>query len=106
MLRQLIPALKKGARVVINDHCLREPGEEGAWDEKIMRTMDLVMLSLLNAREREEGAFRALFEEVDERFRFVGVTRRKFFLGTFFSLLIFLLSLWKTDCGAAIWLSK
>lgn len=37
MLRQLIPALKKGARVVINDHCLPEPGQESLWDEKIIR---------------------------------------------------------------------
>jgi hypothetical protein len=77
MLRQLIPALKRGARVLINDHCLRGPGEEGAWDEKIMRTMDLIMLTLLNAQERTEEEFRALFEQVDERFRFVGVTRPK-----------------------------
>lgn len=77
MLQQLIPALKKGARVLINDHCLREPGEEGAWDEKIMRTMDLIMLTLLNAQERTEEEFRALFAEVDERFRLVGVTRPK-----------------------------
>lgn len=75
MLQQLIPALKKGARVVINDHCLREPGEENAWDEKIMRTMDLIMLTLLNAQERSEDEFRQLFAKVDARFRFLGVTR-------------------------------
>jgi hypothetical protein len=73
----LIPALKKGAKVVINDHCLREPGEENAWDEKIMRTMDLTMLTLLNAQERTEEEFRELFVRVDERFRFVGVMRPK-----------------------------
>jgi hypothetical protein len=77
MLRQLIPALKKGAKVVINDHCLREPGEESAWDDKIMRSMDLIMLTLLNAQERSEAEFRELFAEVDERFKFVGVTRPK-----------------------------
>jgi hypothetical protein len=75
MLRQLIPALKKGSRILINDHCLREPGEETEWDEKIMRTMDLVMLTLLNAQERTEGEFRALFKEADERFQFRGVKR-------------------------------
>ena len=75
MLRQLIPALKKGARLLINDHCLREPGEESGWDEKIMRTMDLVMLTLLNAQERSEEEFRVLFAKVDERFQFLGVTR-------------------------------
>jgi hypothetical protein len=78
MLRALIPALKKGARVVINDHCLRDGyGEEKLWDEKIIRTMDLVMLTLLNAKERSEGDFRRLFGEVDGRFRFEGVRREE-----------------------------
>lgn len=75
MLKQLIPALKKGARVVINDHCLPEPGTESLWDEKIIRTMDLVMLTLLNAQERTEGEFKELFGKVDPAFRFLGVTR-------------------------------
>ncbi|CAL3971102.1 unnamed protein product [Diplocarpon coronariae] len=75
MLRQLIPALKRGARVVINDHCLPEPGAEGEWDERVMRTMDLVMLTLLNAQERTEGEFRELFAKVDPRFRFLGARR-------------------------------
>ena len=30
--------------------------------------MDLVMLSLFNAREREEAEWRVLFKEADERF--------------------------------------
>ncbi|KAG0650142.1 Chlorophenol O-methyltransferase [Hyphodiscus hymeniophilus] len=75
MLKQLIPALKKGARVVINDHCLPEPNTESLWDEKIMRTMDLVMLTLLNAQERTEGDFKELFDKADPRFKFVGATR-------------------------------
>lgn len=37
ILHGLIPALKKGAKVVINDHCLPEPGQESLWDEKIIR---------------------------------------------------------------------
>jgi len=77
MLRQLIPALKKGSKVVINDHCLPEPGQESLWDEKIIRTMDLVMLTLLNARERTAGDFKELFEEADPRFKFLGVKRPK-----------------------------
>lgn len=70
ILRNLVPALRPGARVIINDHCLREPGRENPWDEKIMRRMDLVMLALLNAQERTEEEFRALFREADEGFVF------------------------------------
>ncbi|KAM0356108.1 hypothetical protein ACHAPU_000502 [Fusarium lateritium] len=75
ILKNLVPALKPGARVIINDHCLREPGVENHWDEKIMRSMDLLMLSLLNAQERTEKEFEQLFMDADERFVFKGVTR-------------------------------
>lgn len=75
ILQNLIPALRPGARIIINDHCLREPGQENAWDELIMRRMDMVMLTLLNAQERTEAEFRELFRLADPRFAFQGVTR-------------------------------
>ncbi|KAG5984383.1 Alpha-1,3-mannosyltransferase cmt1 [Claviceps pusilla] len=70
ILKNLVPALKPGARIIINDHCLREPGSENPWDEKLMRGMDLVMLALLNAQERQEDEFRELFKAADEGFVF------------------------------------
>ncbi|KAL4722290.1 Alpha-1,3-mannosyltransferase cmt1 [Fusarium chlamydosporum] len=70
ILKNLIPALKPGARILINDHCLREPGVENDWDEKLMRSMDLLMLTLLNAQERTEMEFKELFKAADERFVF------------------------------------
>ena len=70
ILKSLIPALKPGAKIIINDHCLREPGSENPFDEKVMRSMDLVMLSLLNAHERTEEQYQALFQAADERFVF------------------------------------
>ncbi|KAI1473841.1 S-adenosyl-L-methionine-dependent methyltransferase [Daldinia eschscholtzii] len=77
ILRNLIPALKPGARIIINDHCLREPGTENPWDERLIRSMDLVMLSLLNAQERGEEDFKQLFEMAGDGFVFKGVTRPK-----------------------------
>ena len=78
ILRALVPALKKGARVLINDYCLPEVGAElGTGEERVLRTMDLVMLTLLNAQERSERDFRALFEGVDRRFRLAGVHKPK-----------------------------
>ncbi|KAI1407788.1 S-adenosyl-L-methionine-dependent methyltransferase [Hypoxylon sp. FL1857] len=77
ILRNLIPALKPGARIIINDHCLREAGAENPWDERLMRSMDLVMMTLLNAQEREEGDFRQLFKMAGDGFVFKGVTRPK-----------------------------
>ena len=70
ILRSLIPALRPGTRVIINDICLREPGTEDPWDERLMRGMDLVMMTLLNAQERDEREFRELFEMASESFVF------------------------------------
>ena len=70
LLKNLIPALKPGARVIINDHCLLEPGQENPWDEIVMRRMDLVMLALLNAQERTEVEFRELFKAASDGFVF------------------------------------
>ncbi|KAH6604131.1 o-methyltransferase [Trichoderma cornu-damae] len=75
LLRNLIPALKPGARVVINDYCIRDPGSENPWDEKLMRNMDMIMGTLFNAQEREEWEFCELFKAADPRFEFKGVQR-------------------------------
>lgn len=40
------------------------------WDESVMRRMDMVMLTLLNAQERTEAEFRELFRAADEGFVF------------------------------------
>ncbi|KAI1104559.1 S-adenosyl-L-methionine-dependent methyltransferase [Jackrogersella minutella] len=77
ILRSLIPALKPGARIIINDICLREPGVEEPWDERLIRSMDLVMMTLLNAQERDEAGFRQLFEMAGDGFVFKGITRPK-----------------------------
>ena len=37
ILRNLIPALKNGAMIVINDNCLPEPGTMGQWQEERLR---------------------------------------------------------------------
>ncbi|KAL6854019.1 S-adenosyl-L-methionine-dependent methyltransferase [Trichoderma novae-zelandiae] len=75
ILRNLIPALKPGARVIINDYCIRDPGSENPWDEKLLRSMDMIMGTLLNAQERDEREFCELFEAADPRFKFKGVQR-------------------------------
>jgi len=72
ILRALIPALKKGAKVVINDGTLPEPGTAGYVEEKAIRTMDMMMQVLVNAREREVDGWAELFREADERFKFLG----------------------------------
>ncbi|KAK3298491.1 O-methyltransferase-domain-containing protein [Chaetomium fimeti] len=70
ILKNLVPALKPGARVVINDYCLRDAGQENPWDERVVRRMDVVMLAVLNAQERTEEEFRALFAAAGDGFVF------------------------------------
>jgi hypothetical protein len=77
ILRALIPALKPGARVIINDNVLPQLGQDSMHNEKITRTMDLVMLTLLNAQERTKEDYETLFEEADKRFKLVSITREE-----------------------------
>ncbi|KAL9118984.1 MAG: hypothetical protein Q9187_004464 [Circinaria calcarea] len=72
ILRNLIPALKPGARIVVHDNLLPEPGTMALWAEEGLRCMDLTMLELQNSREREMDDWKALFEMADGRFKFLG----------------------------------
>ncbi|KAF2430168.1 O-methyltransferase [Tothia fuscella] len=72
MLQQLIPALKPGAKIVISDNCLPKPNTADPWDEKITRSMDVTMLELLNAKERDVDDWIELFRLADSRFKFLG----------------------------------
>ncbi|EWC44256.1 hypothetical protein DRE_01082 [Drechslerella stenobrocha 248] len=73
MIKSLVPALKNGSKVVINELALPEPNTSNPWAERRIRTLDMVMLMCLNALEREEEDWRRLFAEADPRFRFDGV---------------------------------
>jgi hypothetical protein len=70
ILKNLIPALKPGSRIIINDYCIREAGSETLWDDKLLRSLDMIMGALFNSQEREEWEFRELFKAADPRFRF------------------------------------
>ena len=72
ILRNLIPALKTGSRVVINDMVLPKPGSNTRMEEKAIRTMDVIMKMVTNAREREIDDWKDLFEMADHRFKWRG----------------------------------
>ena len=48
ILRNLIPALKDGALIVINDNCLPESGVMGQWQEERLRYVAFSKLMLMN----------------------------------------------------------
>jgi SAM-dependent methyltransferase len=72
MLQALIPALKPGAKILINDVMLPEPGVLRPEDEKNVRVMDIMMSVTFNARERALQDWKDLFTLADKRFSFVG----------------------------------
>lgn len=89
ILRSLIPALKPGAKIIISDAVLPGPGEIPKGLEARMRSFDLVMTSIQNAKERELDDWVELFRKSDERFEFQGATRPP---GSNHSILV---ALWK-----------
>jgi hypothetical protein len=61
--------------ILIQDYCL-EPLKQLPMPERRLTTaMDVGMLQLLNARERDEEQWKELVEKADPRFRWVGVRR-------------------------------
>ncbi|KAI8962773.1 S-adenosyl-L-methionine-dependent methyltransferase [Daldinia sp. FL1419] len=70
ILRNLIPVLKTGAKIVLNDNVLPAPGVMSKWQEDRLRSMDLTMTELQNSHERELDDWAKLFELADPRFKF------------------------------------
>ncbi|OTA59190.1 S-adenosyl-L-methionine-dependent methyltransferase [Hypoxylon sp. EC38] len=72
ILRNLIPALKPGAKIVVNDNVLPQPGSMSRWQEDRIISMDLAMMEIHNSRERDLDDWAALFSSADPGFEFQG----------------------------------
>lgn len=72
LLQALRPALRLGARIVINDGTLPEPLTANYLEERNIRTMDTFLQLTVNAREREVDEWAELFQKSDERYKFKG----------------------------------
>ncbi|RYO00933.1 hypothetical protein AA0121_g13321 [Alternaria tenuissima] len=70
IIRSLIPALKPGARVRVNELLVPKPGELPREIEKMARNSDFAMLALLNGKERNNEEWQALFRAASDKFRF------------------------------------
>ncbi|KAI4859218.1 putative O-methyltransferase [Hypoxylon rubiginosum] len=73
ILRALAPALKKGSRILIMDFVMPPPGVLPNSVERKLRAMDVTMLEIGNAKERDLDEWKALFEQADQRFVFKGM---------------------------------
>ncbi|KFA74602.1 hypothetical protein S40288_05826 [Stachybotrys chartarum IBT 40288] len=68
MLKALVPALKAGSRILINEICMPEPGEIAHWREKDIRAVDLNMAAIFNSHERTVAQWKELLAGADARF--------------------------------------
>ncbi|KAL8950913.1 MAG: hypothetical protein Q9222_003079 [Ikaeria aurantiellina] len=61
ILRQTIPALKKGAKIIVNESLCPEPGSLPLSMERTVRFMDMIMLTVNNSRLRELSDWQQIF---------------------------------------------
>jgi 6-hydroxytryprostatin B O-methyltransferase len=75
ILQSLIPAMaeKPGSRIILMDQCKPPVGVVPATVERTMRTTDLCMMMLSNAKERDMEEWTALLHQADPRFRIKNV---------------------------------
>ncbi|KAJ0414364.1 putative O-methyltransferase [Aspergillus carlsbadensis] len=71
ILRNLIPALKDGARVLIYEFLLPEEAQT-EWTRKQWRNLDMIQMLGWNSLERTASDWKSLFASVDPRLEFVG----------------------------------
>lgn len=74
ILQALIPGLKPGAKVIVSEAVMPGPDGRPKKMEAMIRSFDLVMSSIQNARERELEDWKRLFRKADSRLQFQGVT--------------------------------
>ncbi|KAI2622778.1 putative O-methyltransferase [Hypomontagnella submonticulosa] len=72
ILKALIPALKKGSRVLIMDFVMPPPCVLPNNAERKLRAMDVTMVEIGNAKERDLDEWKLLVEQTDQRFAFKG----------------------------------
>lgn len=68
ILKALVPALKSGSRVLVMDFVMPPPCVLPNAAERKLRAMDLTMLEIGNAKERDLDEWKALFQQADTRF--------------------------------------
>ncbi|OTA60671.1 S-adenosyl-L-methionine-dependent methyltransferase [Hypoxylon sp. EC38] len=70
ILRNLIPALKPGAKIILNETVIPEPKDVPPAQALRLRANDLVMIELQNGDDREMGGWERLFAKAHSGFCF------------------------------------
>ncbi|KAK8042322.1 sterigmatocystin 8-O-methyltransferase [Apiospora phragmitis] len=68
ILEALVPTLKDGSRILIQDFCMSKSGEVALWREQDARAMDMNMAATFNALERTASDWKCLLQDADPRF--------------------------------------
>ncbi|KAH9815655.1 putative O-methyltransferase [Teratosphaeria destructans] len=83
ILQNLVPALKRGAKVLVGEGLIPAEGSPAGGEgqvkrdggqEKMVRMEDMFMLAVHGARERTAEDFARLFKQADPAFELIGVT--------------------------------
>lgn len=74
IVRNLIPAMRPGARLMIMDIVVAQPGAISPYMEKYLRTYDISMFSMFSSKERTLKQLREIVEHCDARLRFEGMS--------------------------------
>ncbi|OCL03487.1 S-adenosyl-L-methionine-dependent methyltransferase [Glonium stellatum] len=75
ILENIVPAMKENARLIVMDGILPEPNTLPKSEERIIRIMDMEMMTTFNAKERELEDWKALFTRVDQRLKLRNVKK-------------------------------
>ncbi|KAI1860016.1 uncharacterized protein JN550_011700 [Neoarthrinium moseri] len=74
ILKNQIPALKPGARLLLLERCLEDPKPFGHVSDQFAMSCDILMHLCANAKERSRDDWVALFALADQRFRIKSIT--------------------------------
>lgn len=77
ILRNVLPALKQGAKLVVLDVAAPGLGEADELEEKAIRTLDVEMWTMLNGKERTVEEWRELFARADPGLKIEKVNSQK-----------------------------
>ncbi|KAI2626775.1 S-adenosyl-L-methionine-dependent methyltransferase [Hypoxylon sp. NC1633] len=75
ILKNLVPALKKGAKIWISEVVLPDLGERTHIKDQALRTADILMKSGFNGKERSKKGWETLLAAADERLRIASIMR-------------------------------
>ncbi|KAI1413649.1 S-adenosyl-L-methionine-dependent methyltransferase [Hypoxylon sp. FL1857] len=75
ILKNLVPALKKGTKIWISEVVLPNLSEENHTKDQMQRSADIFMMAGFNGKERSKSGWETLLAMADERLRLANVIR-------------------------------